>query len=533
MELLLLFSSIVTLFILLLAIYKLPLLFSPKKHLPPSPPGALPIIGHLRLFFTSTPLHLTLQSISTKYSNKCTNYIFLKLGVRNVLVLSSPAAVQECIYKNDVAFANRPRSIANDYTSYDYTNVAFSNYGPLWRDHRRITTTNFFSSTSLHESSGVRHDAVRCLLRDLYNTTTTTTAPTTTTTTTTCTMNNGGEVDLKMKFLELTFNTMMSMSTGEAVGEGLHNTSEENKCFFELLVKDNQPTSLFMIPGDYLPWLRYFDVLKIERSVAEVSRMSDEYFEKIVERFRKEYYAEKKSKSVLDVLFSLQRENPEQYNDQIIKGMILTMFGAGLDTSAITLEWAMSLLLNHPEKLKKAVHEVDDNIEPHCLLKDSDISNLPYLKSIIQETLRLYPPAPLLIPHEAAHECKVEQYDIPSGTIVAMNAWAIHRDPKAWPEPDKFMPERFMRRDDNNKSKDIMFKFIPFGIGRRGCLGEGLAMHIMTLALGSLLRCFEWDKIGGDDIDMSEEVHFFLVKAKALKALCKPRLEMLNVLRQV
>ncbi|KAK9122311.1 hypothetical protein Syun_019928 [Stephania yunnanensis] len=317
-----------------------------------------------------------------------------------------------------------------------------------------------------------------------------------TTTTTTARAMNGGEVNLKMKFLELTFNTMMSMSTGEAVGEGFHNSSEENKWFFEVLVKDNQPASLFMIPGDYLPWLRYFDVLKIEKSVAEVGRKSDEYFQKIIERFRKEYYVEKKSKSVLDVLFSLQLENPEQYNDQILKGMLLTMFGAGQDTSAITLEWAMSLLLNHPEKLKKAVHEVDNNIEPHCLLKDSDISNLPYLVSIIQETLRLYPPAPLLIPHEAARECKVEQYDVPSGTIVALNAWAIHRDPKEWSEPDKFMPERFMPRDDNNnKSKDIMFKFVPFGIGRRGCPGEGLAMHLMSLALGSLLRCFEWEKL--------------------------------------
>ncbi|KAK9122319.1 hypothetical protein Syun_019936 [Stephania yunnanensis] len=525
MELLLSLSSIITLFILLLAICKLPLLFSPKKQLPPSPPGALPIIGHLRLLITSTPLHLTLQSISTKYSNKCTNYIFLKLGVRNVLVLSSPAAVQECIYKNDVAFANRPRCIANDYLSYDYTNVAFANYGPLWRDHRRVTTAHLFNSTSLHESSGVRHDAVRCLLRDLYNTTTTST------TTTTCAM-NGGEVDLKMKFLELTFNAMMSMSTGEAVGEGLHNSSEENKWFFELL-RSNQTPSMFMILGDYLPWLRYFDVLRIEKSVAEISRMSDEYFEKIIERFRKEYYAEKKSKSVLDVFFSLQRENPEQYNDQITKGIILTMFAAGQDTSAITLEWAMSLLLNHPEKLKKAVHEVDDNVEPHRLLKDSDISNLPYLKSIIQETLRLYPPAPLLLPHEAAHECKVEQYDVPSGTIVVVNAWAIHRDPEAWPEPNKFMPERFMRQDDDNKSKDIMFKFIPFGIGRRRCLGEGLAMHVIILALGSLLQCFEWDKIGDDDIDMSEKAHFFLGKAKPLKALCKPKLEMLNVLRQL
>ncbi|KAK9131885.1 hypothetical protein Scep_011413 [Stephania cephalantha] len=116
----LLFSSI-TLTILLLSIYKFTFLTPNKKHLPPSPPGALPIIGHLRLLFT--PLHRTLQAVSAN-SDQYADYMLLKLGTRNVLVLSSPAAVQECFQKKDVAFANRPRSIGGDYNSYDYTNVA-------------------------------------------------------------------------------------------------------------------------------------------------------------------------------------------------------------------------------------------------------------------------------------------------------------------------------------------------------------------------------------------------------------------------
>ncbi|KAK9131926.1 hypothetical protein Scep_011454 [Stephania cephalantha] len=510
----------ITLFIPLLAIYKF-LSPSPKKHLPPSPPGALPIVGHLRLLFSSTPLHRTLQDISIN-SNQYANYMFLKLGTRKVLILSSPASVQECFHKNDVAFANRPRSIATDYTSYDYTNVAFTNYGPLWRDHRRIITTRFFCTSSLQEWSNVRQDAVRCLLKDLYRSNSSSIV-------------NGGwpqKIDLKLKFFELTFNGMMSMSTGEPIGDGLYHT-EKNKWFFELLRNTRMPT-LFMIPGDYLPFLRYFDVFNIEKIVANTSKERDAYFEDIVNRFRKEYCAVKKPKSVLDVFFSLQRGDPEQYNDNIIKGMLLTMFGAGIDTSAITLEWAMSLLLNHPEILRKALYEVDNNIEPHRLLKDSDLSNLPYIQSIIQEALRLYPPGPLLLPHEAAWECKVEQYDVPSGTIVAVNAWAIHRDPNVWPEPDKFMPERFMQSPQQGDNKDT-FKFVPFGIGRRGCPGEGFAMRVMALALGSILHCFEWEKIGDEPInmDMSEGNQHFMPKAKALEVLCRPRSEMLNVLNQI
>ncbi|KAK9152894.1 hypothetical protein Sjap_000374 [Stephania japonica] len=505
----------ITLFILPLAICKFPFLKS-KKRLPPSPPGALPIIGHLRLLFISTPLHRTLQAISTN-SNQYAHYMLLKLGTRNLLVLSSPAAMEECFHKNDVALANRPRSIAADYNSYDYTAMGMANHGPLWRNLRRITATEIFSSSSLQASSSIRHDAVRCLLRDLYRSTTTT--------------NKGTQkIDLKLKFFELTFNVMMSMFTGEPIGDGLCH-SEEYKWFFELLRNAHVP-SLFMAPGDYLPIFKYFDVFKVEKSLAAMSIKRDACFEEIIERCRKKYNEGKKSKSILDVFFSLQQADPEQYNDLIIKGMILTMFTAGTDTSAMALEWAMSLLLNHPEALKKALDELNNNIEPHRLLEDSDISNLPFIQSIVQETLRLYPPVPLLLPHEVTHECKIDQYDVPSGTIVVANVWAIHRDPKVWPEPDKFMPERFMQSIVQGESKDG-FKFIPFGIGRRGCPGGGLATRIIALALASVLRSFEWEKIGDGPIDMSEGVQFLLPRAKPLEALYRPRSEMLNVMNQV
>ncbi|KAK9151664.1 hypothetical protein Syun_009973 [Stephania yunnanensis] len=472
---------------LVLTVYKLQLIKTTKKNLPPSPPGALPIIGHLRLVLSATkPFHRTLQALSSS-STQYADYMLLKLGVRNVVVLSSPHAVEECIHKNDVAFANRPHSIAFDYYSYNYTQISMTDYGPHWRNLRRFTTANIFSSTSLHASSDVRHDAVRCLLRDLYKSTNNIGAP--------------QKIDLKSKFFELTFNSTMSMLTGDPIGDGLCHT-KENNWFFDVLRGAKAPV-LFLAPGDYLPIFNYFDVFKVKQSLAASSKNRDAYFEEIIERYRSNCLAKKKPKSILDVLFSLQQEHPEQYNHVIVKGIIL--------------------------KLKKALDELDHNIEPHRLLEDSNLSNLPYIQSIIQETLRLFPPAPFLVPHVSASDCKVDQYDVPSGTIIVANLWAIHRDPKVWPEPHKFMPERFMQLqglgqgDSNNK-----FKFIPFGIGRRGCPGDGLAMHTITLALGSVLRCFEWEKIGDEPIDMSEGVQFLLPKAKALEALCKPRSEMLS-----
>lgn len=94
---------------------------------------------------------------------------------------------------------------------------------------------------------------------------------------------------------------------------------------------------------------------------------------------------------------------------------------------------AISNLLNHPEILKKARTE-------------SDIKNLPYLENIVSETLRLYPVAPTLLPYVASEDCMVAGYDVPRGTMLLVNVWAMHRDPYVWEDPEKIKPEKFEKK---------------------------------------------------------------------------------------
>ncbi|KAG6434749.1 hypothetical protein SASPL_106391 [Salvia splendens] len=93
----------------------------------------------------------------------------------------------------------------------------------------------------------------------------------------------------------------------------------------------------------------------------------------------------------VEALLSLQRSEPEYYTDDLVKGLIMPMFTAGTHTVALTMEWAMSLLLNHLDELEKARNEIDEHVAPGKLLDESDLQNLPYLRCIINETLRLYP----------------------------------------------------------------------------------------------------------------------------------------------
>lgn len=190
----------------------------------------------------------------------------------------------------------------------------------------------------------------------------------------------------------------------------------------------------------------------------------------------------------------------------------------------------MSLLLNNPQVLKKAQDEIDNYLAgQNRLLEESDIDDLPYLECIIKETLRMYPAAPMLVPHESKkdHDRTVGGYLIPGGTMLLVNMWAIQNDPKIWVEPRKFMPERFEGQERTG------FKLMPFGYGLRSCPGEGLAKRMVGLALGSLIQCFEWERIGEEMVDMTGGAGQTLLKAQPLEAKCRPRPAMVNLISQI
>lgn len=205
------------------------------------------------------------------------------------------------------------------------------------------------------------------------------------------------------------------------------------------------------------------------------------------------------------------------------------MLTAGTDTSVSTMEWGLSLLLNNPKALTRAQKEIDNTIGQSRLLDDSDLPNLPYLHGIINETLRMYPAAPVLVPHESSAPCTVGGYHVPKGTMLLYNLWAVQNDPKLWDGPREFKPERFVDLEGQRDG----FMLMPFGYGRRGCPGENLAMHVVGLALGSLIQCFDWENVGEGLVDMNEGPGLTMPKANPLMAKCRPRFAMQKLLSHV
>ncbi|PIA30155.1 hypothetical protein AQUCO_05700095v1 [Aquilegia coerulea] len=464
--------------------------------LPPSPPGARLFFGHLHLL--ENPLHRTLDKLSQKHGP-----IFsLRLGSRLAVVASSPSAIEECFTKNDANFANRPHMTLHRHMGYNYTALVSANYGDHWRNLRRLCSAEIFSPGRLNMYRSIREGEIKNLLSGLYKK---------------CTSKGGSfaKVELRWKLCELTFNNITRMVAGKSYYGEIGVEDREEAKNFQQLISAAFKLSGAANAGDYLPFLRWIDYAGIEKNMSLITKKLDTFLQGLINE-RRQY---KSNDTMIDHLLSLQQSNPKSYTNDIIKGLVLNTLIGGTNTSETTIEWAMSLLVNHPEVLKKARDEIGAHVGFERLVKEEDLSKLPYLKCIVSETFRMFPPLPLVLPHESSQDCTLGGYNVPRGTIILANAWAVHRDPKVWDEPNCFKPERF----EGGLIETEAQKILPFGMGRRVCPGAGLGQSVVGSALGCLIQCFEWERVTAEKVDLVEGTGLAMPRANPLVVMCKPR----------
>ena len=227
-------TSLSLLFVFLLL--EIGMLFRTKRrrygNLPPSPP-AVPIIGHLHLL--KPPVHRSLQSLPQKYGP-----IFsLRIGTQIVVVVSSPSAVEECFTKNDVVLANRPRLASGKHVGFNYTTMSTLPYGEHWRNLRRLSALEIFSSNRLNMFVGIRKDEVNLLLRRLARDS----------------QKGFAKVKLTPMLSELTFNIITTMVAGKRhYGEDAE--FEEATRFREIVNGLFKLVGATPNPADFFPILR-------------------------------------------------------------------------------------------------------------------------------------------------------------------------------------------------------------------------------------------------------------------------------------
>jgi cytochrome P450 len=147
-----------------------------------------------------------------------------------------------------------------------------------------------------------------------------------------------------------------------------------------------------------------------------------------------------------------------------------------------------------------------------------------YLHLVIRETFRLHTPRPLLLPRQSQVPCRVLGYDVPAGTTVLVNVWALGRDGRYWPgDPEEFRPERFEAEASAVEFKGADFELLPFGAGRRMCPGMSFGLANVELALASLLFHFDWEAPGvSDPAEFDMTVAFGITARRKANLLLRP-----------
>ncbi|WVZ60639.1 hypothetical protein U9M48_010632 [Paspalum notatum var. saurae] len=489
-----------------------------KQRALPSPP-AIPVLGHLHLL--GKPMHAALARLAARYGPAFS----LRLGSRNAVVVSSAEYARECFTEHDVCFANCPRFPSLMLISYDGTTLPTCSYGAHWRNLRRVATVQLLSAHRVGCMCPAICAEVCAMARRMYRAAAA--AP-----------GRAARVELKRRLFEVSLSALMetiartktSRAEADADDTDMSPEAQELKAALDEFIPLVDAGNV----GDLLPVLGWFDVFGVRKKILDAVRRRDAFLQRLIDGERRRSLVdggEDDKESMISVLLSLQKSEPEVYTDAVIMALCFsylttscTMFSAGTETTATTAEWAMSLLLNHPDAMKKAQAEMDAAVGTSRLLGADDLPRLGYLQGIICETLRLYPVVPTLLPHESAADCTLGGHHVPRGTMLLVNVYAIHRDPVAWPDPAAFRPERF------GEDSGAQSRLLTFGMGRRKCAGETLALRTLGLVLGTLIQCFDWDTVDGAKVGMAEGVGITLPRAVPLEAMCKPRQTMLDVL---
>ncbi|XP_019462537.1 PREDICTED: cytochrome P450 71A1-like isoform X1 [Lupinus angustifolius] len=450
---------------------------------PPSPPGprGLPIIGNL-LQLDNTKLHLQLWNLSKKYGP-----IFsLQLGSRPALVISSPKLAKEVLKNHGLVFSGRPSFLGQQKLSYKGLEIFFSPYSDYWREIRKICVVHIFNSKRVTSFSSIRQYEVKQMIK---------------------TISRHASSSKVTNLSELMISLSSTIICRVALGRRYEDEGTEKSRFHGLFNEFQAMMTAFFV-SDYIPFMGWIDKLtglhtRLDRIFKEMDKFYQEVIDERVDQNKQ--YREEEGEVIVDVLLHLKKQRlfSVDLTYDHIKAVLMDIIVASTDTTAATIVWAMTALIKNPRVMNKVQEEIRKFEGEKDFIDEDDIQKFPYFKAVMKETLRLHLPAPLLVPREANENCIINGYQIKAKTIVYVNAWAIHRDPEAWKDPQEFYPERFLDSAIDFQGQD--FELIPFGAGRRVCPGLPMAIPALDLILANLLYSFNWELPPGivkEDIDL-------------------------------
>ncbi|HLO13203.1 MAG TPA: cytochrome P450, partial [Anaerolineales bacterium] len=258
---------------------------------------------------------------------------------------------------------------------------------------------------------------------------------------------------------------------GEAIGRQLERTM---KLIFNPFT--------FLFPYN-IPGLPFHRLLK-----------NGEEMERVVKKvIARKKYAGLTGNDILSIMIQMHEENPERLSEQELIGHTTTMFRGGYNPSGMVLYWTIFLLDQHPEALRKVLEELDQFVKGEVPTPE-EIERMPHLEGALKETMRLFP-AGTWTARFAIQDFELDSHLLPKGTWIMMSPYITHRIPEVFPQPYRFVPERWLSIHPS------AYEFMPFSAGPRYCIGTSLAMMQLKIAMSMLLKRYRFSLKPGTKVD--------------------------------
>jgi len=205
---------------------------------------------------------------------------------------------------------------------------------------------------------------------------------------------------------------------------------------------------------------------------------------------------------MMSMLLLAEYEDGSKMSPKQVMDELITLFVAGHETTSNALSWAFYLLAKHPEIQTKLQTELDAVLKGKTA-EFSNLSDLIYTEMVIKESMRLLPPVWTLNTRQANEDTIIGDYLFPQDKVIFISPFANHTNPKYFPNPEKFDPERFSAENEKSIPKHV---YIPFGTGPRVCIGQAFAMMEAKLILASIVQCFEISLAKGQELNPQAQI---------------------------
>ncbi|CAH2244365.1 farnesoate epoxidase-like [Pararge aegeria] len=462
---------------------------------PPGPP-LMPIIGNLFSLWLSLKKLKYHHSVWQEWSKKYGNILGLRLGYTNVVVVSGRDLIKEVSSKD--VFDGRPNGFFYLLRSFNKKlGLVFSD-GATWHKTRRMVLKclkNFgYGSRSMESNISEECKA----LIDLRM------------------ADAGMPVVVNHMFDVCIVNILWKLVAGRRYDL----TNEQLTILCDLITRSFKVVDMSGGILNFMPFLRhvfpnligYNELIAIHDSLYDFLRTTIQEHQNTIDI--------KKPRDVIDMfLIEMNSQKNESFSTEELLVICLDLLEAGVETVSNTTVFMLLHIVRNQEVQRKLQYEIDTQVGSSRRPTLSDRSKMVYTEAVLLETLRISSVAAVGIPHMALEDARLGNYTIPKGTFVLLAIHDLHNG-EHWKDSLSFRPERFLTREGNLIQDDWL---MPFGSGKRRCIGEGLARSELFMFLTHLLQRFNLTVPEGDSLPSADPIDGVTLSAKEFKIVFEPR----------